>query len=126
MHGTIVFAYSSVAPVRKNATLKELSTLVAEGNEAARKGGTRFNFGTLYMDNRRGMYLFKDIGSVTNGAESKDDGKTLQDTQFQIGDLMSVSLHPAVRACAAFSLPAFCGGGCTLLFVCLSVGVWVW
>ena len=37
---------------RQNATLKELSTLVAEGNEAARQKGCVFNFAKVFRDAR--------------------------------------------------------------------------
>lgn len=75
-----------------DATLKELTILVKEVNQDARKPGTRFDFALVFPDLRTPMYRMREIGSTINGRKEPDDNKTLAQSRFQIGDFLDVAI----------------------------------
>lgn len=78
---------------RKDATLKELMSLVKEVNPDARRKGTVFGFAIVFPDNRRGGFILKEIGSTTAGLKGPDDQITLESKKFQIGDFIDVAIQ---------------------------------
>ena len=82
-----------------DATLKELSGLVKEVNQEARKKGTTFEFRLVYPDPRAPVMRFREIGGTTCGIKGPDDNKSLANARFQIGDYLDISIiTPATRA----------------------------
>ncbi|KAH7641325.1 histone deacetylase complex subunit SAP18 [Dermatophagoides farinae] len=75
-----------------DATLKELTGLVKEVNQDARKPGTRFEFALVFPDARNPMYRIREIGMTINGRKEPDDMKTLAQSRFQIGDFLDVAI----------------------------------
>ncbi|XP_068696193.1 histone deacetylase complex subunit SAP18-like [Montipora foliosa] len=78
----------------KDATLKELMSLVKEVNPEARRRGTMFDFAIVFPDARRGGFIMKEIGSTVAGHKGNDDVITLQSKKFQIGDFIDVAIQP--------------------------------
>ncbi|CAG0884340.1 unnamed protein product [Cyprideis torosa] len=82
----------------KDATLKELTALVKEVNEDARRRGTFFDFSLVVPDSRPGSrigsYIMREIGSTCSGRKGSDDSKTLNSVRFTIGDYMDIAIHP--------------------------------
>lgn len=82
-----------------DATLKEVSGLVKEVNQEARKKGTTFEFRLVYPDPRAPVMRFREIGGTTSGVKGPDDNKSLAHARFQIGDYLDISIiTPATRA----------------------------
>ncbi|KAH9420175.1 Histone deacetylase complex subunit sap18 [Dermatophagoides pteronyssinus] len=79
-----------------DATLKELTGLVKEVNQDARKPGTRFDFALVFPDARSSTYRIRDIGMTINGRKEPDDMKTLAQSRFQIGDFLDVAISSGV------------------------------
>lgn len=79
---------------RKDATLKELMSLVKEVNPDARRKGTMFDFAIVFPDARRGGFIMKEIGSTAAGRKGADDAVTLESKKFQIGDFIDVAIQP--------------------------------
>lgn len=77
---------------RKDATLKEIASLVREVHPEARRKGTRFHFALVFPDLRGPSYRRRDIGSITSGIPGDDDKKTLGDSRLQIGDYMDIAI----------------------------------
>lgn len=78
---------------RKDATLKELMSLVKEVNPDARRKGTVFDFAIVFPDARRGGFVMKEIGSTAAGRKGADDAVTLESKKFQIGDFIDVAIQ---------------------------------
>lgn len=78
---------------RKDATLKELMTLIKEVNPDARKKGTTFDFATVFPNPRQPGFLLKELGSTTAGKKSPSDSITLESKKFQIGDYIDVAVQ---------------------------------
>ena len=78
---------------RKDATLKELMSLVKEVNPDARRKGTVFDFAIVFPDARRGGFIMKEIGSTAAGRKGTDDAITLESKKFQIGDFIDVAIQ---------------------------------
>ncbi|OTF74640.1 histone deacetylase complex subunit SAP18-like protein [Euroglyphus maynei] len=79
-----------------DATLKELTGLVKEVNQDARKPGTRFDFALVFPDARSSTYRIREIGMTINGRKEPDDMKTLAQSRFQIGDFLDVAISSGV------------------------------
>merc|ERR1719436_1300766 len=78
-----------------DATLKELEGLVKEVNPEARRRGTYFDFALVYPDLRQGPRCqTRDIGTTVASNRGPDDGKTLHDVKFVIGDYIDVAITP--------------------------------
>lgn len=78
---------------RKDATLKELMTLIKEVNPDARKKGTTFDFATVFPNPRQPGFLLKELGTTTAGRKSPADSITLESKKFQIGDYIDVAVQ---------------------------------
>jgi len=79
----------------QDATLKELEGLVKEVNPEARRRGTYFDFALVYPDLRQGPRCqTRDIGTTIASQKGPDDGKTLHDCKFVIGDYIDVAITP--------------------------------
>lgn len=77
----------------KDATLKELMSLVKEVNPDTRRRGTMFDFAIVFPDARRGGFIMKEIGSTVAGVKGTDDAITLESKKFQIGDFIDVAIQ---------------------------------
>ncbi|KDO28737.1 hypothetical protein SPRG_19954 [Saprolegnia parasitica CBS 223.65] len=73
-----------------DATLGEVAGLVRDASEEARKH-SRLAF-SIVLPDRRGKYLLKKAGVVTNRKSSPDEDKTLASYGFQNGDFPDVAL----------------------------------
>merc|ERR1711973_28753 len=76
----------------KDATLKELMSLVKEVNPEARHKGTYFDFAIIYPNMMHGGYTLKDIGTTCSGQKCPDDNVTLHSKRFQIGDFLDIAI----------------------------------
>ena len=78
--------------LRKDASLRELMSLVKEVNPEARRKGTYFDFAIVYPNNARGGYNIKDIGTTCSGQKCPDDNSSLESKKFQIGDFLDIAI----------------------------------
>jgi len=68
---------------------------VKEVNPEARRRGTYFDFALVYPDLRQGPRCqTRDIGTTVASNRGPDDGKTLHDVKFVIGDYIDVAITP--------------------------------
>ncbi|RUS19014.1 Sin3 associated polypeptide p18-domain-containing protein [Endogone sp. FLAS-F59071] len=74
----------------KDATLQELALLLKEVQPEATRPQARISFRLVYMDNLRGRYMSKEIGTVTNNRPTAEEQKTLDDVRFVTGDYIDV------------------------------------
>ncbi|KAF3448459.1 hypothetical protein FNV43_RR09172 [Rhamnella rubrinervis] len=77
----------------KDATLRELTDLVKEVAPEARRRNAKLSFAFVYPD-KRGRFVLKQVGmthSYGNGRRL-DDGKSLGELDFQIGDYLDVAI----------------------------------
>ena len=81
-----------------DATLKELTSLVKEVNEDARKKGTYFDFAIIRPDPRTPTYKMREIGSTCSGRKGADDNVTLASREFEIGDYIDIAISPPREA----------------------------
>ncbi|XP_020082338.1 histone deacetylase complex subunit SAP18-like [Ananas comosus] len=76
----------------KDATLRELTDLVKEVAPAARKRDAKLSFAFVYPD-KNGRFVVRPVGmTFSYGNGRLDDGKTLAELGFQIGDYLSVAI----------------------------------
>ncbi|KAI0982262.1 hypothetical protein GJ496_000694 [Pomphorhynchus laevis] len=75
-----------------DATLRELTNLIKEVNEEARRKGAIFNFSVVYPDNRSPIYRMREIGQTVNGTRGNADSFTLKSRGFVIGDFLDVAI----------------------------------
>ncbi|KAJ8882667.1 hypothetical protein PR048_014479 [Dryococelus australis] len=80
-----------------DATLREITSLVKEVNPEARRKGTYFDFSLVSPDMRSPSYRMREIGSTCSGQKGADDGKTLAQCRFTIGDYMDIFIQPPNR-----------------------------
>lgn len=89
----------------KDASLKELTSLVREVNPESRRKGTFFDFALVYPSpasrgsyqrsvNQFMDYQTKDIGTTVSGRKGVDDSKSLAQCGFVIGDYLDISITP--------------------------------
>eukprot|EP00094_Tigriopus_californicus_P011962 TCALIF_11556-PA protein Name:"Similar to Bin1 Histone deacetylase complex subunit SAP18 (Drosophila melanogaster)" AED:0.26 eAED:0.26 QI:0/0.33/0.5/0.75/0.66/0.75/4/45/200 len=81
----------------KDASLKELTSLVREVNPEARRKGTFFDFALVFPNPARNSpqhYKTRDIGTTVSGQKGPDDSKTLQALRFVIGDYLDIAITP--------------------------------
>merc|ERR1712018_16258 len=76
----------------KDATLKELTSLVKEVNPDARKKGTFFDFAIVYPQSAN--YRLREIGTTCAGKKGADDNSTLMSKHFMIGDYIDIAIAP--------------------------------
>ncbi|CAN6485175.1 unnamed protein product [Victoria cruziana] len=77
----------------KDATLRELTDLVKEVAPAARRRDAKLSFAFVYPD-KHGRFVVTQVGmthSYGNGRRL-DDGKSLAELKFQIGDYLDVAI----------------------------------
>ncbi|KAN0047928.1 hypothetical protein ACTA71_002317 [Dictyostelium dimigraforme] len=74
----------------RNATLKEITTLIKETYKLARHKESKFEFAFIYPDSK-GIYVSKPIGTVFSNRKSEDDLTTLDDLFFNY-QFLDVSL----------------------------------
>jgi histone deacetylase complex subunit SAP18 len=72
-----------------DASLKELTTLIKEVVESARKGNAILNFSIIYPDSK-GRLQRKEVGVVSK--KNLEDSKTLQQVKFAIGDYIDINI----------------------------------
>ncbi|PSN53321.1 Histone deacetylase complex subunit SAP18 [Blattella germanica] len=82
---------------KMDATLREITSLVKEVNPEARRKGTYFDFSLVFPDMRSPGYRMREIGTTCSGQRNVDDGKTLAQARFCIGDYMDISITPPNR-----------------------------
>ncbi|KAF0436898.1 Sin3 associated polypeptide p18-domain-containing protein [Gigaspora rosea] len=80
----------------KDATLKEIANLIKEVNFESTRSNARISFKLVYIDNLRGKYAFKDLGTVYNMTSTSDDDINLDDARFVIGDFLDVGVFHGV------------------------------
>ncbi|OQR81575.1 hypothetical protein THRCLA_23340 [Thraustotheca clavata] len=73
-----------------DATLREITGLVQDANEDARKS-SRLAYSIVFPD-RRGKYTLKKAGVVGGRKPSPDEDKTLAGLGFQSGDFLDVAM----------------------------------
>lgn len=78
----------------KDATLKELTSLVKEVNPDARRKGTFFDFAIVYPDPRSPVYRIREIGTTCSGHRGADDSVSLASKRFQTGDYIDIAVTP--------------------------------
>ncbi|XP_046397988.1 histone deacetylase complex subunit SAP18 [Ischnura elegans] len=77
-----------------DATLREITSLVKDVNPEAKRKGTYFDFALVSPDMRSSGYRMREIGTTISGQKGADDGKTLSQCRFCIGDYMDISITP--------------------------------
>jgi len=71
--------------------LRELTELIKEVNQAARKRDARLAFSFVYPD-KRGRNIMRDVGMVNSTRKGDDDTKTLDQLHFETGDFLDVAV----------------------------------
>jgi len=77
----------------KDASLREIASLLAEVDPKYAKHGNSISFKAIYLDNVRARYNSKDLGVINISKPSKTDDVTLADNGFIIGDFIDVALQ---------------------------------
>ncbi|KAJ8500148.1 hypothetical protein OPV22_010700 [Ensete ventricosum] len=77
----------------KDATLRELTDLVKEVSQEARKRDAKLSFAFVYPD-KNGRFVVRPVGMTYSHGNGRrlDDAKTLAELGFQIGDYLSVAI----------------------------------
>jgi len=76
----------------KDATLRELTELIKEVNDAARNRTSKLSFAFVYPD-RRGRNVMREVGTVWSSRKGDDDNKTLSQLLFETGDFLDVAVY---------------------------------
>eukprot|EP01114_Cavostelium_apophysatum_P018000 TRINITY_DN5472_c0_g1_i1.p1 TRINITY_DN5472_c0_g1~~TRINITY_DN5472_c0_g1_i1.p1 ORF type:complete len:148 (+),score=14.89 TRINITY_DN5472_c0_g1_i1:291-734(+) len=90
----------------KDATLREITTLLQQVVSAANSKNARLSFAVVYPD-KIGRMVLKEIGTCwsapsvaasrtrrTTAEITKDDNKTLDELRFETGDYLDVAIYP--------------------------------
>jgi histone deacetylase complex subunit SAP18 len=77
----------------KDASLREIASLLAEIDPKYAKHGNSLSFKSVYLDNIRARYNSKDLGVINISKPSKTDDVTLEENRFIIGDFIDVALQ---------------------------------
>ncbi|KAJ3102601.1 Histone deacetylase complex subunit sap18 [Phlyctochytrium planicorne] len=78
----------------KDATLRELASLLSQTQPSLLLPTARISFRAAYQDiTRGGIYNLKDLGSITNFRRTPDEEKTLDEARFVIGDYIDVAIY---------------------------------
>jgi len=84
-----------------DATLKEISSLVKEVNQDARRPGTVFDFSLVYPDLKSmrdfRAYRSRSIGTTISAQKTMDDNKSLAMVRFTIGYYLDIAITPPSR-----------------------------
>ncbi|KAH3732498.1 histone deacetylase complex subunit SAP18 [Pelomyxa schiedti] len=81
----------------RDATLRELTELIKEVREVARRREAKIGFAFVYPD-KMGRNVIKEVGSTWGIGHSEDENKTLDELHFEVGDFLDVSLTIADAA----------------------------
>mmetsp|Transcript_6657 Transcript_6657/g.23478 ORF Transcript_6657/g.23478 Transcript_6657/m.23478 type:complete len:296 (-) Transcript_6657:181-1068(-) len=83
----------------RDATMAELTELLAQVHREVRQSGTKCTFKVLYPD-ANGKFVSHVIGSTAIGRRLHDDvsQKTLAQIRYQVGDFFSVAIYPPKSA----------------------------
>jgi len=73
--------------------LKEISNLIKEVVQDANRPNAKLSFKLVYIDNLRGKYAFKELGTIHNVTSSEHDEINLDDARFVIGDFLDVAIY---------------------------------
>lgn len=102
----MVDSFSIVVISRKDATLKELCSLIKQVNADARKRTSTLEFTAWYnaflviygsFYTREGKLIFNKLGSVCGATTGKDDRVTLESRRFKPGDHLCVVIRERQR-----------------------------
>jgi histone deacetylase complex subunit SAP18 len=74
-----------------DASLREITMLVKEAVEAARKKDAVLNFCFVFPDSK-GKLQRKEVGSVFSNKKGADDNKTLHYLKFSVGDYLDINI----------------------------------
>jgi histone deacetylase complex subunit SAP18 len=74
-----------------DATLREITMLIKEAIEPARKKDAQLNFSLVFPDSK-GKLQRKELGSIYSSRKGPDDIKTLQNLRFTIGDYLDICI----------------------------------
>nr|CAD1840574.1 unnamed protein product [Ananas comosus var. bracteatus] len=89
----------------KDATLRELTDLVKEVAPAARKRDAKLSFAFVYPD-KNGRFVVRPVGmTFSYGNGRLDDGKTLAELGFQIGDYLKLGGKDHDALCSGQGAP---------------------
>jgi len=77
----------------KDASLREIASLLAEVDPKYAKYGNSISFKSIYLDSVRARYNSKDLGVINISKPSTTDDVTLEDNRFIIGDFIDVALQ---------------------------------
>ena len=76
----------------KDATLREITTLIKEVHPEARNRGAVLKYNLVYP-NHHGENVIKRIGVVKSLYKGEDDDATLDSLELHIGDYLDVALY---------------------------------
>jgi len=76
---------------RRDATLREITTLIKGVHESARRRDARVHYAFIYPDTR-GRMIARRVGIVNTSRVGDDDNVTLHELNFQIGDFLEVTI----------------------------------
>ncbi len=74
-----------------DASLKELTILIKDVVDAARKNNSVLNFSFIFPDSK-GRLQRKEIGSVSMNKKNFEENKTLQQLKYTIGDYIDINI----------------------------------
>lgn len=81
----------------QDATLRELTALVRDVNPETRRKGTYFDFALVSPEPFGPGYRMREIGVTCSGQRNADDGLSLAQAKFTIGDYMDINITPPNR-----------------------------
>ncbi|KAJ3211113.1 Histone deacetylase complex subunit sap18 [Dinochytrium kinnereticum] len=88
----------------KDATLRELTSLLSQTHPEAASASSRISFRAAYQDvTRGGVYHLRDLGTVTNHRRSLEEDKTLDEARFVIGDYIDVAIIDEPKSHGGFN-----------------------
>jgi histone deacetylase complex subunit SAP18 len=74
-----------------DASLRELTLLIKEAVESAKKKDAVLYFSTIYPDSK-GKLQRKEVGNVHSIKKATDDNKTLYQLKFCVGDYLDINI----------------------------------
>jgi hypothetical protein len=84
---------------RRDATLRELATLIQHVNAAARQPDCQLHFRAVYFNRRLGHYVCQDMGKIYGLPKvghlyhhTNDENRRLDDVRFEIGNYLDVAI----------------------------------
>lgn len=74
-----------------DATLREITTLLKQVNDEARRKEARLQFAFVYPD-KRGVMVLRPVGKVASSRKGDDDEKQLRALGWQPGDVLDIAI----------------------------------